>query len=161
MRDAFPLIVTMQQLDYNNGNGLFPCGPCRDVKSKEQSQFSWVLHAMLWAREVEEFPLLQDVARERLTKIQQAGKRLRGCCGDLWIVEISGGAVVPSCVYKWSVNPNPVYSYTPICNDILCESYALDGCKSYICTTLHAACGLLMSRLNQISNLSRYFTKTP
>jgi hypothetical protein len=48
-------------------------------------------------------------------KTQQAGKRLSGCCGDLWIVEISGGAV--SCrVYKWSVNPvtnpNPVYNHT-------------------------------------------------
>jgi hypothetical protein len=27
--------------------------------------------------------LLEAVARERLVKIEQAGKRLRGCCGDL------------------------------------------------------------------------------
>jgi hypothetical protein len=25
-------------LDYNNGNGVFPRGPCRDVISKGQSQ---------------------------------------------------------------------------------------------------------------------------
>jgi hypothetical protein len=47
-------------------------------------------------------------------------KRLSVCCGDLWIVEISGGAVIACgselCVYKWSINPftnpNPVYCHT-------------------------------------------------
>jgi hypothetical protein len=34
-------------------------------------------------REAEEFPLLEVVARERLVKTQQVGKRLSGCCGDL------------------------------------------------------------------------------
>jgi hypothetical protein len=29
-------------------------------------------------------------------KTQQAGKRLSGCCGDLRIVEISGGAEITS-----------------------------------------------------------------
>jgi hypothetical protein len=33
--------------------------------------------------ELEESPLLEAVARERLMKIEQAGKRLSGCCGDL------------------------------------------------------------------------------
>jgi hypothetical protein len=47
--------------------------------------------------------MLEAVARERLVKAQQAGKRLNVCCGDFSIVEISGGAVllvVPSRVYK-------------------------------------------------------------
>jgi hypothetical protein len=34
-------------------------------------------------REAEEFLLLETVARERLMKTQQDGKRLSGCCGDL------------------------------------------------------------------------------
>jgi hypothetical protein len=35
------------------------------------------------AREAEEAPLLEAVARERLTKTQEAAERLSGCCGDL------------------------------------------------------------------------------
>jgi hypothetical protein len=34
------------------------------------------------------------VARERLVKTQQAEKILSGCCGSLWILENSGGAVI-------------------------------------------------------------------
>jgi hypothetical protein len=34
-------------------------------------------------REAEEPPLLEAVARERLVKTQQIGKRLSGCCCDL------------------------------------------------------------------------------
>jgi hypothetical protein len=34
-------------------------------------------------REAGESPLLEAVARERLIKIQQGGKRISGCCGDL------------------------------------------------------------------------------
>jgi hypothetical protein len=37
----------------------------------------------LKAREAEESPLLEAVARERLVKRQQAGKRLSACAGDL------------------------------------------------------------------------------
>jgi hypothetical protein len=33
--------------------------------------------------EAEESALLEAVARERLMKTKQAGKRLSGCCGDL------------------------------------------------------------------------------
>jgi hypothetical protein len=59
---------------------------------------------------------LFPVARERLVKTQQTEIWLNGWCGDLWTVEISGGAVVPSCVYKWSINPftntHPVYNHT-------------------------------------------------
>jgi hypothetical protein len=60
------------------------------------------------AREAEESPLLEAVARERPVKTQQAGKTLNGRCGDLWIVEISGDALIacsPSRVCKWSINP--------------------------------------------------------
>jgi hypothetical protein len=55
------------------------------------------------AREAAESPLLEAVAKERLMKTQQAGKRLSVCCGDFWIVEISGDAVIACssklCVY--------------------------------------------------------------
>jgi hypothetical protein len=37
------------------------------------------------AREAEESPLLEAVARERLMT-QQAGKRFSGCCGDFYKV---------------------------------------------------------------------------
>jgi hypothetical protein len=40
--NTFPLLgsrfLIMQQLDYNNGNGVFLRGPCRDIISKGQSQ---------------------------------------------------------------------------------------------------------------------------
>jgi hypothetical protein len=42
--------------------------------------------------EAEESPLLEAVTKERLVKKQQAGKS----CGDLSIVEISGGIVIGS-----------------------------------------------------------------
>jgi hypothetical protein len=55
----------------------------------------------------EESLLLEAVTRERLLKTQQAGKFREGC-GDLWIAEIIGGAVIAcsyeSCV-EWSINP--------------------------------------------------------
>jgi hypothetical protein len=54
-----------------------------------------------WEREAEESPLLEAVARECLVKTQQAGKGL-ACVGDLWIVEISGGAVI-TCTYELCV----------------------------------------------------------
>jgi Ser-tRNA(Ala) deacylase AlaX len=47
----------------------------------------------LRAREAEEPPLLEAVARERLVKTV-GWKRLSGCCGDLRIVEISDSAVI-------------------------------------------------------------------
>jgi hypothetical protein len=34
-------------------------------------------------REAEKSPLLEAVTRERLMKIQQARKRLSGCCSDM------------------------------------------------------------------------------
>jgi hypothetical protein len=70
--NTFPLpgsrFLIMQQLDYNNGNGVFLLGPCRDVISKGQSQLSSVWQTVktgLGQREAEKSPLLEAVARER------------------------------------------------------------------------------------------------
>jgi hypothetical protein len=56
-------------------------------------------------REPEESALLEACAREQLL-----GKCLAGA------VEISSGIVIPSCMYKWSVNPvsktYPIYSHS-------------------------------------------------
>jgi hypothetical protein len=65
------------------GNGMFLCGPCED---------------RAWARKAEESLLLEAVAREGLVKTAGWKKR-SGYCGDLWIVEISSGAVIP-CTYE-------------------------------------------------------------
>jgi hypothetical protein len=69
-------------LDYNNANRVFLSGPFRDVISKEQSQLrefcTGVYQDRTLAREAEESPLLEAVARERLMKAQQAGKGLAG-----------------------------------------------------------------------------------
>jgi hypothetical protein len=56
----------------------------------------------MWAREAKESQLLEAVARQRLLKAQQAGKKLSWCCGDLWIVEISSGAV-STCSSEWCI----------------------------------------------------------
>jgi hypothetical protein len=47
-----------------------------------------------WASETEDSPLLEAVARERRVRAQQAGKRLSGCCGVLWIMKFNVGAVI-------------------------------------------------------------------
>jgi hypothetical protein len=62
-------------------NGMFLHGPCWDVILKGKSQLLGVLHGSedrTWARETEESPLLEAVAREQLVKTQQAGKGLVG-----------------------------------------------------------------------------------
>jgi hypothetical protein len=67
-----------------------------------------------WMREAAESPLLEAVTRERLVKT--AGwKRLSECCGDLWIVEISDGAVIGcgSESYAKVVNKSNIQSITP------------------------------------------------
>jgi hypothetical protein len=75
------LIIIMQQLDYNNGNCVFLRGPCRDVISKWQSQLI-VLYGGLWREDLSSWSwritTVKAVARERLMKTQQAGKRLAG-----------------------------------------------------------------------------------
>jgi hypothetical protein len=41
------------------------------------------------AREVEDSPLLEAVARERLAKAQRAGRRLSWCWGELWRLAVA------------------------------------------------------------------------
>jgi hypothetical protein len=72
-------------------------------------------------REAEEFPMLKAVARERLVKTQQAGKDLAGAvviC-EVWRLTVALLLlVIPSRVYKWSINaftnPNPVDIHTQL-----------------------------------------------
>jgi hypothetical protein len=63
---------------------------------------------------------LEAVAKERLVKTQQAGKGLAGAVVIFKVCRLAMALkllVIPSCVYKWSINPftnpNPVYSHTP------------------------------------------------
>jgi hypothetical protein len=88
----------VQQLDYNNGSGVFLRGPCRDVISKGgQSQFIVEFcTGDCEERITEKFPLLEAVARELLMKTQQAGKELADA------VVISGGAVI-ACSSEWCI----------------------------------------------------------
>jgi hypothetical protein len=53
-----------------------------------------------WAREAEESPLLEAVARERLLETLQAGKEL--ACTDLYSVEINDSTVI-TCSSEWCV----------------------------------------------------------
>jgi hypothetical protein len=111
-----------------------PAELCKREAEKKwrYSSVSWVefctdgCDKRTWARKTEKYPLLETAVRERLVKIQQAGKSLSRCCDDLWIVEISGGAVI-TCSTEWCkssikpfTNPYPVYShpYTWQCNCI-------------------------------------------
>jgi hypothetical protein len=82
-------------LDYNNGNRVFLRGPCRDVISKGKSEFivSSAPEAVKKGLErvrLKKSPLLEDVARKRLVKTQQAGK---GLVGDLVVFELCRLAV--------------------------------------------------------------------
>jgi hypothetical protein len=75
--------------------GCFLCGPCWGVALKKiwaaslgpsQLRVEFCMGGCedrIWERKAEEFPLLDAVARERLTKAQQARKWLSGCCDDL------------------------------------------------------------------------------
>jgi hypothetical protein len=75
-------------------------GSCEMAASLGPSQ--WVISAVelckggcgdrIWAREAEESPLLEAVARERLVKT--GWKRFSGCYDYLWTVEISDSAVI-------------------------------------------------------------------
>jgi hypothetical protein len=77
--------------------------------------------------EAEESPLLEVVTRKRLVMMQQAGKRLSGCVGDLRIVEISDSTLIVflSGVYKWSINPSPIHTPSIVVTP-----------KSYLCVYL-------------------------
>jgi hypothetical protein len=110
MRTVFPVVrtaaIAMQRRSKHMSTAKSPCatmeelcflcGPWWDVISTRHSsgEFSTgCCEERTWAREAEESPLLEVVARER--PVKTAGfKRLSVCCGDLWIAEISGGAVI-------------------------------------------------------------------
>jgi hypothetical protein len=70
-------------------------------------------------REAEESALLEAIARERLVKTHRAGRGLADAvviC-ELWRLAVAlQQLVVPSHVYKWSINPytnpKPIYSHT-------------------------------------------------
>jgi hypothetical protein len=71
----------MQQLEYNNGNGVFLHDACQDVISKGQSQLlvdfcTGGCEERTLACEVEDSPLLRSVVRKWLVKTKQAGKGL-------------------------------------------------------------------------------------
>jgi hypothetical protein len=76
--------------------GCFPCGPCRNVISKATSHLRVQFCTggcgnRIGAREAEESPLLEAVARERLVKTEQAGKGLAGAvviC-ELWRLAVA------------------------------------------------------------------------
>jgi hypothetical protein len=78
-----------------------------------------VLHGRLWSQELSAWSWRISAVKSRcqITTGEETArwKRLSGCCGYLWIVEINGGAVT-ACNSEWSINPfihrNPVYSHT-------------------------------------------------
>jgi hypothetical protein len=47
-----------------------------------------------WARETEESTLLEAVCQGTANEDTEGWERLSGFCGNLWIVEISGGTVI-------------------------------------------------------------------
>jgi hypothetical protein len=121
--NTFPLLgstlLIMQQLNYTVETWCFYVVSASGQSYNQIVQFcTGRCEERTWPREAEESPLLEAVARERLVKTQQAGRRLSGCCGDLWIVGIGDGSVIAcstkSC--KWSLNPftnsSPVYSHS-------------------------------------------------
>jgi hypothetical protein len=104
--DHFPLLPWRRRKQVFSRSLLFFIYNICDEMSSTDSEVEQLHHrrtVTTWALEAKGSPLLEAVARERLLKTQQAGKRLSGCCGDLWIVEISGGAVITcsseSCVW--------------------------------------------------------------
>jgi hypothetical protein len=86
-------------------------GPCRRVIFKIIGATFQLTRAELrdirrtvttWVREAEESPLLKPLLGNGCWR-HQAGKRLSGCCGDLWIVESSSGAIITRS-YKWWIS---------------------------------------------------------
>jgi hypothetical protein len=106
------------QHGYKEGNWSNPIswGVAVQLSSAKEAEkrwcYSWVVtdkefcvggcDKRTWSGEVEESPLLEAVARERLLQIQQAGKILSGCCGGLWSMAISDSAVT-ACSSEWCV----------------------------------------------------------
>jgi hypothetical protein len=80
--NTFPLLgsrfLIMQQLDYNNGNGVFSMWivpKCYKQWTSLVEFWNGGYEEITWALEAEESPLLEAVAREQLVKTQQAGKK--------------------------------------------------------------------------------------
>jgi hypothetical protein len=141
----------------------FLCGPCRDVMSRTvwSNQFSWALQGRLrWDGAIVELTVdksyaraamkkglepwnwqiftVKVVARERLVRAQQTGKGLADAviC-EVWRLAIALWLlVVPSCVYKWSINPftNP---YTVRYVTVFCLYYSSIKTGSLDCNAQH------------------------
>jgi hypothetical protein len=104
--NTFPLLgsrfVIMQQLDYNNGDGCFYLALPRCYKQGSSVILESVLHGRLWREDLSAWSWKISTVRtrcQRAARESTAGwKRLSECSGHLWIVEISGGAVI-TCTY--------------------------------------------------------------
>jgi hypothetical protein len=90
----------------------------------------------MWARKAEEHSLLEATVRERLLKTKQDGKTLNGCCGNLWILEISRCAVSKRSS-EWCIqvvntsitNPYPSI-FTPL-NTSRCQYHSALRCLAH------------------------------
>jgi hypothetical protein len=84
-----PLVGNARNINHVKTELCFLYGPCRDVISMDRVQLSSVRESVNRGleREAEESLLLEAIARERLVKSQQAGKRLAGAV-------VSSGAVI-------------------------------------------------------------------
>jgi hypothetical protein len=100
-------ILNKQQLNNNNngtiGNVVFYAVCTKGVYNDDTSRAiefrTEVCEERTWAREAEESSLLEAVVGGDTG----GWKRLSGCCGDLCIVEISGGAAI-TCAYESCVS---------------------------------------------------------
>jgi hypothetical protein len=76
------------------GNGVFLRGPCRDVISKGQSKS---VIRQFWKGGCEDRISTVRSRCQRTASEDTAGwKKISGCCGNLWILEISGGDIITS-----------------------------------------------------------------
>jgi hypothetical protein len=102
-------------------------------------QFSWFLYGSLWREDLCAWSWRISTVRCRCQgtpgKALTGWKKLSGCCVDLWISEISGGAVIAcsseSCVQV--VNKSNIQSKTP---SIVTHSKSGNYKDSAICITL-------------------------
>jgi hypothetical protein len=122
--NTFPLLgsrfLTMQQLDATIEELFFLCGPCWDLISNGQSQFSRVLYGRLWRENLTAWSWRTSIVRSRCQGT--AGEGTEDLAGAVVICKLERLAValllfvLTSRVYKWSINPfsNPslVYSHT-------------------------------------------------
>jgi hypothetical protein len=90
------------------GNEVFLRGTCREIILKRVGATKSVRYESLWREDLKawswKISTVRSLCQTTVSEDTACWKRLRGCCGDLWIVEISGGAVI-TCTYE-SINPN-------------------------------------------------------